>query len=145
MGFEIDNASVKTNFQIKSSFLPIALLTLKEVILNKENLSGWIDPDEVEKALDFKSIMAAVGWPVEISDSGDVVKIRHDGLKVAEEKVVFETLAPFVENGAYIEYEREGFTRDIKLKYIFQSGCFIEREWGKDYDASGNEIWIEFD
>ncbi len=68
----------------------------------------WVDSD-FTKAKTFEEIMHEWRWEVETDDEGalDIISINFCGEKLGDDKVLFDAIAPFVDNGSYIEMHGE--------------------------------------
>lgn len=63
-----------------------------------------VDPDNWDY---LKDAMADWRFPIELDDDLNVVDIGFTGEKLGDEKQMFEVIAPFVEDGSYIEMQGE--------------------------------------
>ena len=55
----------------------------------------------------------------------------------------FESICKFVDDGSFVEYEREANNGKLKYRFEYQSGAVNQRIWIEDYDQSGNDFWNE--
>ena len=134
MGFEIIDSTMESKFLIKRENLLLAFSTLKQEILSKKELSGWIIIVEVEKSRNLMELMSALRWSPQLDDSGNIVSVKHNGYKVAEEELLFKTIALFVEDGSFVEYEREGYSTDLKVRFNFVNTLVTITVWNKIYN-----------
>ena len=66
--------------------------------------------DDFHERLSLKTILDAWRWSVTRSPAlagGDIIAIEFEGEKLGDDDLLFETLAPFVEDGSCIEMEGE--------------------------------------
>ena len=87
---------------------------------------SWVNTDEFANAPTLKKAMLAWRWEIiQVSDdSGDVIGISFNGEKLGQDHILFRAIAPFVEDGSYIQMQGEDGSiwrwvfRDGKLKEI---------------------------
>ena len=112
MGFTMD--LVDSAFRIRKEKVPGALQALKRLIDSPTDsdsdlgpISGWR-----EKLAKSKTLQEALGlwaWEVNSNVQRDVIGISiiGGGKKYLNDDFLFETIAPFVEKGSFIEMEGE--------------------------------------
>lgn len=73
----------------------------------------------------FEEGMAEWGYPVDVDDAGNIAFINFHGEKMGDETHMFKAIAPYVEDGSFIEMEGE----DGSLwRWVFRDGEVIEVE-----------------
>lgn len=80
------------------------------------------DPDEWET---LEDAMASWGYPIETDDEGNVIDIRFHGQKIGDEDQLFDAIAPYVEDGSYIEMTGED---DYVWRWVFNGNRVEEVE-----------------
>lgn len=143
MSVNIYNNTVKVHFFLAERHKDAAFTSLKEAFenaLSKDELSSWIDKDFGDTKT-FEELAEKARWPATVDHDENIVNLSHDGFNVAEEELFFSTIAPFVENGSFVEYEQEGYFSDLKMRYEFFDGTIVKEECYKDYDNDNNEHW----
>ena len=88
-------SQVSASFKIESSNFDKAFQAIK---------ASSLDPCggcNIQEALNEFS------WATETDEAGDIFSIFFEGEKYTDEDSLFETIAPFVEAGSYIEVEHE--------------------------------------
>jgi hypothetical protein len=114
------------DFVMKKENMPAALQALKGALKDKikDDDSAhwdWVSNGEILEAMTLQEAMTALRWPLHILDykttpkecvkgykkrgfkDGDVISICFDGEKLGSEDSFFEAIAPYVEEGSYIE------------------------------------------
>lgn len=143
MGNKINNETLKSNIFLSKENAGKAFDVLKQETLSQNELSHWITLKEVELSKNFDELMTAMRWMPQFSNDGDVIGLEHNGFNVAEETFVFKTIAPFVKDGSYIEYEREGYSTDLKVRFDFTANGLKETIWSKEYnDNKSRDEWV---
>jgi hypothetical protein len=119
-----------SNFRIKKENFDVALKAIVELAddKNKHQMSGgfwqggkqtewhyaWVNMSDLASAKTIKDAIGVWRWEVfsaepEISREieEDIVDIYFVGDKIGQENLMFEAIAPFVEDGSYIEMAGE--------------------------------------
>lgn len=133
MGYCIDQTD--SEFLIKESNVKSALKALKELARDfdmgaeKQRYSQrfgdvkWPHLSQALEALDFDN---------EFNDDGDCISIRYSCEKSGDEETILKRLAPFVEDGCFIEFCGED---GEKWRYFFSQGKLWtqlpEISWGE--------------
>jgi hypothetical protein len=130
------------HFAIKAENRPKALEAIKELNKNEQRIGSggsnatgdwvrhfaWVRTDTIEKAQTLFDAMEE--WGYEIApreDTEDVDWIYFIGEKIGDEQYMFEAIAPFVEDGSWIQMSGE----DGSIwRWVFRSGkcCDINGE-----------------
>ncbi|MFA6195301.1 MAG: hypothetical protein WC656_01500 [Sulfurimonas sp.] len=136
MSVNIYNETVKSKVFITKKIAGKAFDILKQEVLKQDDLSGWITISEVEQSKNFTELMMAMRWIPEVNNDGDVISLVHDGFNIAEEELVFKTIAPFVKNNSFVEFEREGSFSDLRVRFDFMDGLVTQSVWNKIYNEN---------
>ncbi len=132
MGYHIRQRG--SDFRIKKDNFAAALAAIKALANKPEQMGGgnstgerwysWVDMNELAAAETLPLALSAWRWEVDCSDeTGDVFNITFCGEKLGDDTILFETLAPFVEKGSYIDMEGE----DGSLwRWAFDGGGVVE-------------------
>jgi len=92
---------------------------------------AWVNMEELKNAKTLEDAMNCWGWEVYTEDE-DIVDICFVSEKLGQEEVLFDAIAPFVEDGSYIEMGGEdgGIWR-----WQFNKGICVENEANISFDA----------
>ena len=106
-------------FHIKKENVDKALQAIKD-LADPEKMKGnahggsrteiwysWVTTSEFVNAGTLKDAIRAWRWEVDIDDEGNVCHLWFEGEKLGDDAVLFEALAPYVEDGGYIEMSGE--------------------------------------
>jgi hypothetical protein len=89
-------------FQIKEENFAPALEAIKEL-----EGHGWVD-SKYKTTVSLREAMIAWRWdPAIDDDTGDINYLYFEGEKLGDDERFFDALAPFVEEGSYIEVSGE--------------------------------------
>jgi hypothetical protein len=105
---------VSSKFQIKAERLPALLTALKSLEAGR-----WISQSEIDRATTVEEILRAWRWSPTVNEDSDFVDIFFTGEKSGDEDTLFAVLAPFVEDGSFIEMRGED---DTVWRFLFRSG-----------------------
>lgn len=95
---------------------------------------SWVDDSEVLNADNFVEAMRAWRWEAEVSD-GHCHGLEWEGEKYSDDMVVpLEAIAPFVEDGSFLEMRGED---DEMWRWVFRGGQL------HTYNAQIQVIWPE--
>lgn len=109
-----DQEQQETVFKILSKNVLSALKSLKAISkLSDETASN-----------DFNEILRPWGWEVENDNNGNVVDIFFIGKKEGRDEELFAAIAPFVEDGSYVEMCGE---HNNLWRWTFEGGCMKEK------------------
>ena len=100
------------SFQIKKDRQPFALAALRAMNEKKELFLDGDHITSLEDALsscgyDVEVADEAFSWPSGSVDLGDIHHIQFNAQKYRDDEFVFAALAPYVEDGSYIEFRGE--------------------------------------
>ena len=134
MSVNIDNKTIKTEIFIAKLNIDKIFNDLKQKVLFQSELSGWIDISKIKSSMSYVELMTAMRWMPQFDKDGNIIVLLHDGFNVAEEELLFRTIAPFVKDGSFVEYEREGYSSDLKVRFDFTDKKVNITTWKKQYD-----------
>jgi hypothetical protein len=132
LGYTMD--LVEAEFRIPKEHLPRALQALKGLLPLPDShgpISGWKVPlaetNTLPQALDLW------GWEVVLDEEGNVVDLHipGGGKKYLNDDRLFETLAPYVEQGSFLVLEGEDRER---WRWRFDGETLITEEGKVVYD-----------
>lgn len=86
--------------------------------LNGRRHYAWIDPANIVRAPDDISVFIAWRWKPIPGPDGAIENLDFTGVKLGNDEEFFSTIAPFVENGSYVECEADG----SMWRWIFRDG-----------------------
>lgn len=100
MGYEMSLRDEK--FSIKKENKSKALELLKE-LFRTDNDIRWVSNSFVIDSETLEEAIEECCWSLENDDAGNVVGISFELEKLGDELKIFNAIAPFVEDGSYIE------------------------------------------
>ena len=71
--------------------------------------------------VNFEDLINGLRLVVEFDENGDCVSFFNHSLNIAEEDFLFHSLAPYMKDDSYIEYENETFIGNIKNIYRYKN------------------------
>jgi len=90
-------------FEIESTNALPALKAIKDLVNHTDSFS-WVNTNGLSKAKILKEAFEAWRWGV----LGDpITEIYFNGEKIGDDRILFDTIAPFVKPGSYIEMSGE--------------------------------------
>lgn len=130
-----------TLFRIPAKHKPAARDALVALAAHYRTASEFgfpfVSEKEVMEAETFEQALFACRWDATIGYYGDVVDVVFIGEKLGAESSIWSVLAPFVDNGSYIEIVADG--PDL-FRWTFVGGKLYEDEptitWPKHDSAS---------
>lgn len=84
---------------------------------------SWVSQSEVNEAETVEDAMSVWRYSPITDEEGNISRVVYDGEKLGDEEVLFETIAPFVEDGSYIEMEGED---SFMWRWVFEGGKVSE-------------------
>lgn len=88
-----------------------------------ERWYSWVNTKEYQDAETLEDALMAWRWPPYMDKSTnpeeEIVNLEFDGEKIGNEEVLFDTIAPFVESGSWIEMLGEDGCR---WRWLFHKG-----------------------
>ncbi|MFO7947247.1 MAG: hypothetical protein R6V19_10555 [Armatimonadota bacterium] len=118
------------SFQIKAENMAAAHTAAKHIVIKAQKQRkgfAWVDMNELAAATSLQEILRAWGWELGIDTQGAASGIDGPaGDKVGDEKALFDAIAPFVEDGSYIQmiYDAD----NTIWRWVFRDGRCIEVE-----------------
>lgn len=110
-------------FVIKKENISSALNALQKRA--KQTAFDWVDSREVLNAPSFEDAMSECRWDIYYDSNGDVYGIAFNGEKLGSDFDIFETIAPYVEDGSFISMIGED---RYMFRWYFNNGKLIEEE-----------------
>ena len=71
---------------------------------------AWVDTQDLEDAKSVEDLIIAFGWHYELAENGDIDRLYFSMDKIGQEILLFQALAPFAEEGSYIQMSGEDGT-----------------------------------
>lgn len=120
---------MEASFKIKKENQEKALEAIKG-LTGKETITGysgedhfsWVTTEEFLIALHLEDALEAWRWTVEFDEGGDIIDIGFNGEKYGDDIILFNAIAPFVEDG-YIQMKGED---DAVWRWSFKDGVCKE-------------------
>jgi hypothetical protein len=143
MGYCMSQRDAK--FAILKDKKEAALQALKATASNTKRMGGgsfngatgertyhyaWVDMSYV-KATTLTEAARKWRWDLVEEEDGHISDIEFRGEKLGDDERFFEALAPFVEDGSFIEMEGEDGSR---WKWVFKDGSVSEKHARISYD-----------
>ena len=127
----------KEDFNDAFKALQSALTTENTRRTGSENRLLWIDIKLIEQASNLIELLETVQWIPSLNELGDIDGVDTRINKIGEEDLIFNALAPFVEDGSILniiaeddDLEYDGF------RYIFRDSRFINtNRWRSTKDT----------
>lgn len=126
MGYRIDEDTIKSNLFIDKNDFGNAFIKAKDTILQQQEYCR-VDKSEVLDAGSLKELIEAMRWTPTFDKQGNIIAIYNYGLNVAEEELLFISIAPFVKTGSFVEYEREAYSGKEKHRFEYKDGKVNEK------------------
>lgn len=142
MGFHIDEETIKSSLNISKNNILKAFPIVKQNLLKEEKFIR-VDREDLENATNFEELINAMRWNLKLDPHGNAISIYNHGLKVADEELLFNSIKDFVDDGSFVEYEREGYSSTLKESFEYKDKKVIQRTWVKKYDQNDNSFWDE--
>lgn len=119
MGYCMDQG--ETKFRIKAENKAKAHQAVRGLLAKTSKMSGfassgssvtrhfsWVDMDELRTTKTIEGQLKAWRWEADTDEkTGDVVNLHFRGEKLGDDTVLFGALAPFVEDGSFIQMSGE--------------------------------------
>lgn len=129
---------IEQAFTIKAENKKAALAAIKELANHEVQWYSWVETKEFVEAETLAKAFDAWRWQVEEEDE-DIVYIYFGGEKLGDDEILFKAIAPYVEDGSFIEMSGEDGAR---WRWIFENGDCIEKDALIDFTASPPRIMI---
>ncbi len=85
---------------------------------------SWVNTSIVLKSKNLEEALKEWRWDPEVDDDLNIINLDFTGEKLGDDFELFKAIAPFVQDGSYIEMSGED--GDI-WRWIFEGGKCIER------------------
>jgi hypothetical protein len=106
-------------------FSAIEKLTQADRVERHGRAYSFIDYDKCVRATDLHSALMAWRWATDTDELGNITSLDFIGEKLGDEEVLFEAIAPFVQDGSYIQMAGD----DGRIwRWLFQSGKLFSQE-----------------
>lgn len=137
MGYSIELRD--EDFSIKVDKLPEAFEHAKKKLLDEMSVKGesgyyeygklvksysWVSKSDLESTNNIVDLIYVFGWNCTLDDEG-ITTLLLENEKMGQELLLFQALAPFVDEGSYIEIQGE--CGDV-WRWIFKDGECIEKQ-----------------
>jgi hypothetical protein len=133
MGYSIDLAD--SSFRIKKDNVKPALVAVRAMCNAVDRMGGgssdgrkWFSFADMDEIKNGKTLVEAVGgfrWLLQLDENGDVAEIEFEGEKIGDDEFLFQTLAPFVEDGCFLEIRGED---GAHWRWVFDKGQLVTKE-----------------
>jgi len=92
----------------------------------KRQLSyDWVNDCDVTNAKSLADILTAFRWKPSFDNEGNIISICFSGEKYGSDEILFNTIAPYVTEGSFIEMAGEG---SDMWRWLFKDGKCIEQD-----------------
>lgn len=82
---------------------------------------SWVNMN-FSKSDDLKNIFNCWRWNIDFDDEGNIADIFFDGEKLGDDRVLLDTIAPFVKHNSFIQMRGED---NDMWRWVFRDGkCF---------------------
>jgi hypothetical protein len=119
-------SQVESNFSIAKEDFPHALEAMRAMAGDDVHYD-WIEKARLAKAKTIQEAFQEWGWGVTFEDEeneSNIDSISFDMEKKGSEEAMFAAIAPWVEDGSYIEMSGE---ENDHWKWVFQDGEMKEK------------------
>jgi hypothetical protein len=99
MGYKMNMKECK--IMIKHENQNCALNALKE--FTKDKQFAWVYSDVIQKCTNLEEALAEMRYQATFDEAGNIVDLEFTGEKLGDDTKLFNCIAPFVEDGSYIE------------------------------------------
>ena len=128
MGYLMEQQN--TEFKILAANKALALEAVKKLV-GCETITdstgrhfSWVDSGTFLRADTLEEALKAWRWGTETNNDGNIVNIGFTGQKLGDDAMLFNAIAPFVENGSYIQMIGED---DTIWRWTFENGQMEEK------------------
>ena len=116
MGYYMDQ--METDFKFKDNKEKEILNAIKSVVNNGE-VNAWVNKDAVNKCLTFECALSECRWDYNVLDNYKKSNLIFNGTKLGDEEVLFNAIAPYVEDESYIQMLGED---GLMWRWLFKNG-----------------------
>lgn len=93
----------------------------------------WVSANDFIKAKSLEEVLDVWSWSPDKDENNNIVGLCFEGEKSGADFTLFETIAPFVEKGSYIEMQGEDGAR---WRWVFNGKTckevYAKLDWGND-------------
>ena len=133
MGYYVQQRD--SDFEIKAENCAGALAAVKAL---RDDYS-WVNNCEVASSTTLEDAIEAWNWEAVVGDDGSIFDIRFAASKAGDEEVLFKALAPFVEDGSFIEMVGE---EGEIWRWSFRGGSLHEEDGQVTFEEVANaNLW----
>lgn len=91
----------------------------------RTNHFSWVTTDLVIKSNTLEEALDEWRWEADLDNDGNITKLSFVGEKLGDDKHLFNVLAPYIEDGSFIEMRGED---GYMWRWIFENGMCKEIE-----------------
>ena len=122
--FKMKKENFDNAFRDLKSLFVVENMTVCDTVNGKEYYHfRWVDNEEVIESINMYELMESIRFPVEFNGNGDICDIDFYGEKLGDDEIFLSALAPYVEDGSYIEFEGED---GYSWRWCFKNGKLVE-------------------
>lgn len=137
MGYYMDQTDSK--FFVAAEYIP-AMITAIHALASRHELMGgasyqdgkvvsrhysWVNNDFVD-CHDVKELFRKWGWSIQLKNN-NIVSIFFEGDKMGDDEVLLRAIAPYVEDGSYIEMRGEDSSTYTMWRWCFDGRKMVEK------------------
>jgi len=132
MGYEITQRGAVFGMQ-KENFEPClqaikALADRVQFLASGENSMGdrwysWVNTEKFVSAKTLEEALEEWGWEIQLAEDGDAYFLQFVNEKLGDDEVLLNAIAPYVEDGSYIEIAGEDADW---WRWVFKGGKMFE-------------------
>ena len=126
MGYHVEQ--LDSGFFVAADVIPSLIETIHKLAENGQY--SWVRDNYIDSN-DVTDIFRCWRWDIDMDKHGNIVDIRFDGEKLGDDEVFFKAIAPFVQDGSFIEMRGED---NAMWRWKFSNGklreIYPEIIWG---------------
>lgn len=126
MGYHVEQ--MDSQFFVAAEAIPSLIESVHK--LAESGQYYWVR-DSYKDSNDVKNIFYCWRWHVGLDDKGNISHIHFEGEKLGDDEVLFKAIAPFVQDGSFIEMRGED---NAMWRWKFSNGklkeIYPEVIWG---------------
>jgi hypothetical protein len=92
----------RSDFFISVNKQSAALEAMIKLAKEKRNFC-WVGYKDFIDCINLAEVLDAWRWRTKLDNSGNIVDISFEGEKIGDEELLWNTLAPYIKKGSYIE------------------------------------------
>lgn len=104
MGYYMNQ--IYSDFQMKAEYKTKALEAIKKIVSSVPGFDKhflWIDNNVIKKCETFEDAMDEWRWETIKDNENNIIGVSFSGEKLGDDLTLFETIAPFVKKGSFIQ------------------------------------------